>query len=75
MPDFDEMRNAVNRALMLSVEAADRIQEAELNKTLCDAMLVVFDDLAQCLIEYGDTDLAATVGDVSVTFATRHKQN
>ena len=72
MTDFDEMKKATERALILAVEAADRITEAETNKTLRKAMLEVFDDLGQCLIEYGDKDLAARLGDIAVDFDMRH---
>ncbi len=72
MTDFDEMRNAMKRALMLSIEAADRMNEPDVAQVLRTAMLEAFDDLAQCLIEYGDHDLAAKIGDTSVEFAKRH---
>lgn len=72
--DFEEMRNAVQRALMLTIEGADRVNEPNVAQHLHTIMLEAFDDLAQCLIEYGDHDLAAKIGDVSVAFAVRHQK-
>lgn len=73
MTDFEEMRNAVKRALMFSIEGADRMNEPPVKQLIQETMLEAFDDLTQCLIEHGDHDLAAKIGDVSVAFANRHR--
>ncbi len=72
MTDFDEMKQAVERALMLMVEAGNRIEEPDMAQLLRTAVLEAFDDLGQCLVEYGDKDLAARVGDIAVDFEMRH---
>lgn len=72
--DFEEMHNAVKRALMISVEASDRMNEPAVAQYAQQTMLEAFDDLAHCLVEYGDHDLAATIGDASVAFANRHQK-
>lgn len=74
MTDFEEMHNAVKRALMFTIEASDRMNEPNVAQLLTDAMTEAFDDLTQCLIEYGDHDLAEKIGDVSVAFAVRHQK-
>jgi hypothetical protein len=72
MTDFDEMKQAMERALMLMVEAGERIEEPDVAKLLRETLLKAFDDLGQCLVEYGDKDLAAKVGDIAVDFEMRH---
>ena len=72
MTDFDEMRQAVERALMLMVEAGNRLEEPDMAKVLRTTLLEAFDDLGQCLVEYGDKDLAARLGDIAVDFEMRH---
>lgn len=72
--DFEEMHNAVKRALMFTIEAADRMNEPDVAQLLTNTMTEAFDDLTQCLMEYGDHDLAAKIGDVSVAFANRHQK-
>jgi hypothetical protein len=72
MTDFDEMRKAVERALTLMVEAGDRVEEPDVAQLLRTTLLEAFDDLGQCLVEYGDKDLAAKLGDIAVEFEMRH---
>jgi hypothetical protein len=72
MTDFDEMKKAVERALTLMIEAGDRTNEPDMNKLLRTTLLEAFDDLGQCLVEYGDKDLAARLGDMAVDFEMRH---
>ena len=72
MTDFDEMRKAVERALTLMVEAGNRVEEPDVAQLLRTTLLEAFDDLGQCLVEYGDKDLAAKLGDIAVEFEMRH---
>jgi hypothetical protein len=70
--DMTEMRSATERALISAIEAADRLREAETNKTPRHVILEAFDNLGQCLADYGDKDLSARLGDIAVEFDMRH---
>jgi len=69
MADTTEMKNAVQRALQVTIEKNKHPNAAnEVRSIVFDA----FDDLAQCLFEYGDKDLASRLHDLQYEFDARH---
>ncbi len=69
MADTVEMRNAIKRALQVTIEKDKHPHAANDVRSL---VLEAFDDLAQCLIEYGDKDLAVQLHDLQHEFDMRH---
>jgi hypothetical protein len=69
MADNTEMKNAIKRALEVTIEKDKHPKAADdVRSIVFDA----FDDLAQCLIEYGDKDLASRLHDLQYEFDARH---
>lgn len=69
MADTTEMKNAVQRALQVTIEKDKHPNAADDVRSI---VLKAFDDLAQCLIEYGDKDLAVQLHDLQYEFDARH---
>ena len=69
MADTTEMRNAIKRALQVTIEKDKHPKAADDVRSI---VLEAFDDLAQCLIEYGDKDLAVQLHDLQHEFDMRH---
>lgn len=69
MADTVEMKNAIKRALAVTIEKDKHPQAAnDVRSLVFDA----FDDLAQCVIEYGHMDIASRIHDLQYEFDSRH---
>jgi len=69
MADTVEMKNAIKRALEVTIEKDKHPHAANDVRSL---VFEAFDDLAQCLIEYGDKDIASRLHDLQYEFDARH---
>ena len=69
MADTTEMRNAIKRALEVTIEKDKHPNAANNVRSI---VLEAFDDLAQCLVEYGDKDIALRLHDLQEEFDVRH---